>query len=206
VIDGGWFLRTINGSLSWELCMNIPTKLTVLRIIFVPLVAVVYVLPFWWCHAVAAVLFFLAIITDWFDGYLARKLNQMTKLGAFLDPVADKIIISTLLVLVSAYYASVWVSIPAVIIVAREIVISALREWMAEIGSKTKVGVRYIGKVKTTFQAISIIGLVMYTPSLPAVLFYLSLLLFYVSAILTIWSMFIYLKTAWPDLRQHSGD
>ena len=186
--------------------MNLPTKLTILRILFVPLVAIIYILPFRWCHYTAASLFVLAILTDWLDGYLARKLNQTTRLGAFLDPVADKILVSALLVLIAAYYTSVWVSIPAVIIVAREIVISALREWMAEIGSKTKVSVQYIGKIKTTMQAIATIGLVWNNAVSPVWVYGLSLALFYLAALLTIWSMLVYLKVAWPDLRQYSDN
>ena len=131
--------------------MNVPLQLTVMRILCVPLVFVVYMLPFAWSHYAASFLFLLAIVTDWLDGYLARRLKQSTKLGAFLDPVADKILICVSLVLIAAYYTSFWVTLAASIIVAREIIISALREWMAEVGSRTKVSVQYVGKIKTTF-------------------------------------------------------
>ena len=184
--------------------MNIPTQLTVLRIVCVPLVFVIYYLPFQWAHYVASGLFLLAIITDWLDGYLARRLKQTTRLGAFLDPVADKIIICVSLVLIAAFYANLWVTLAASVIVAREIIISALREWMAEIGSRTKVSVQYVGKVKTTFQAIAIIILLMYGVHSPIWLYWLGLCFFYCAVILTLWSMMVYLKTAWPDLRHYS--
>ena len=184
--------------------MNIPMQLTVLRIVFVPLVFLVYCLPFQWSHYVASGLFLLAIITDWLDGYLARRLKQTTRLGAFLDPVADKIIICVSLVLIVSFYANLWVTLAASVIVAREIIISALREWMAEIGSRTKVSVQYVGKVKTTLQAIAIIVLLMYGTHSPIWLYWIGLCFFYCAVILTLWSMMVYLKTAWPDLRHYS--
>ena len=184
--------------------MNVPLQLTVMRIVCVPLVFIVYLFPSAWSHYAAAFLFLLAILTDWLDGYLARRLNQSTKLGAFLDPVADKILICVALVLVAAYYANFWITLASSIIVAREILISALREWMSEIGSRTKVSVQYVGKIKTTFQAIAIVALLMYSSYAPVWIFWFGLVFFYLAVILTLWSMLVYLKTAWPDLKQHS--
>ncbi len=186
--------------------MNIPMQLTVLRILLVPLVFIIYLLPFEWSHYAASGLFLLAIITDWLDGYLARRLKQSTELGAFLDPVADKILICVSLVLIAAYYTNLWVTLAASVIVAREILISALREWMAEIGARTKVSVQYVGKVKTVFQAIAITALLMCSVHSPQWIYWFGLCFFYFAVILTLWSMVVYLKVAWPDLKQHSGN
>ena len=136
--------------------MNLPNILTLSRILMIPLMVVSF-----YCFGPdgkigAAVLFALAAVTDWFDGYLARKLNQTTPLGAFLDPVADKLIVAVALVLLVENFASMWLTIPASIIVGREIVISALREWMAELGKRANIAVSYVGKVKTALQMASI--------------------------------------------------
>ncbi len=179
--------------------MNLPNMLTLSRILMIPLMVVSY----YWLgeggKTWAAAVFTLAAITDWFDGYLARKLNQTTALGAFLDPVADKLIVAAaLMVLVEAYAVS-WMTIPAMIIVGREIVISALREWMAELGKRTNVAVSWIGKVKTALQMISII--VLLAAQEHVVLEWPGIAALYGAAILTLWSMVIYLRAAWPDLR-----
>ncbi|MGB1092616.1 MAG: CDP-diacylglycerol--glycerol-3-phosphate 3-phosphatidyltransferase, partial [Oceanobacter sp.] len=141
--------------------MNIPNMLTLGRILMIPLMVISY---FWFGlggKTWAAVLFSLAAITDWFDGYLARKLNQTTPMGAFLDPVADKLIVAAALMLLVHSYNAVWMTVPAMIIVGREIVISALREWMAEIGKRAHVAVSMVGKVKTALQMVSIILLLL---------------------------------------------
>ncbi len=136
--------------------MNIPNILTMGRILMIPLMVVC----FYWLgesgRVWAALLFAAAAVTDWFDGYLARKLDQSTALGAFLDPVADKLIVSVALVLLVEHFAHPWLTIPAMIIVGREIVISALREWMAELGKRANVAVSQMGKIKTALQMISI--------------------------------------------------
>jgi CDP-diacylglycerol--glycerol-3-phosphate 3-phosphatidyltransferase len=164
----------------------------------------------------AAMIFALACITDWLDGYLARVLQQTTKFGAFLDPVADKLMVSIALVMIvpEAQFQFVSTSsktftipafvitIPAAIIVSREIVVSALREWMAEIGKRTSVVVSSLGKIKTTVQMVALIILVSCDPTSSTFLIVLGYVLLYVAAILTIWSMVIYLKTAWSDLIQ----
>lgn len=179
--------------------MNLPNILTLGRIIMIPLM----VICFYWLGEEgklwAAVLFWLAAVTDWFDGYLARKLNQSTPLGAFLDPVADKLIVAVALVLLVEQYASIWLTIPATIIIGREIVISALREWMAELGKRASVAVSYVGKVKTFLQMSAIFFLLAggFHPFVEMI-GWVSL---FAAAILTIWSMFIYLRAAWPELR-----
>jgi CDP-diacylglycerol--glycerol-3-phosphate 3-phosphatidyltransferase len=182
---------------------SLPNLLTLLRIALIPIFIIVFYLPFTWAHSAAAVIFALAGFTDWLDGYLARKLKQMSPFGAFLDPVADKLLIAcTLLLLVGAKDIN-YITLPAIIIVGREIVISALREWMAEVGSRASVTVSYIGKVKTTVQMAALLLLVMFEPadSWWGVIGFISL---YVAAILTIWSMVIYLMMAWPELSKKS--
>ncbi len=178
--------------------MNVPNALTLFRIVLIPVFVLVFYLPFKWVYLVSAVIFTLASITDWLDGYLARKLDQSTPFGAFLDPVADKLMVAIALSLLVERFQSWWFTIPAVIIIGREIVISALREWMSELGSRTSVAVSYVGKVKTTFQMIAIIVLLAAAPERSGLLLQLGLALLYLSALLTLWSMFAYLRAAWP--------
>ena len=179
--------------------MNIPNTLTLFRIILIPVIVLVFYLPFQWSFFASSVIFALAGITDWLDGYLARKLNQSTPFGAFLDPVADKLMVAAALVLLVERYDHWWFTVPAIVIIGREIVISALREWMAELGKRTNVAVSYIGKVKTTFQMLAIIVLLAAGPSdTSGFLLELGLVLMYGAALLTLWSMFIYLRAAWP--------
>ena len=179
--------------------MNLPNLLTLGRIFMIPLMVVC----FYWLgeggRLWAAVLFAAAAVTDWFDGYLARKLNQSTPLGAFLDPVADKLIVSIALVLLVEHFNQVWLTIPAMVIVGREIVISALREWMAELGKRANVAVSYIGKVKTALQMISIT--VLLGAPAQSVIETAGIYALYAAAVLTLYSMLVYLKAAWPDLR-----
>lgn len=179
--------------------LNIPTLLTLGRIFAIPLFVLVYYLPYFWGHLAAALLFTFAGVTDWLDGYLARNLKQTTAFGAFLDPVADKLMVAVALVLVVGEVGLPILAIPAAIIVGREIIISALREWMAELGKRTSVAVNLIGKVKTLIQMIALILLLLYQPGDLDVLVTGTILL-YISAILTLWSMVMYLKAAWPDL------
>ncbi|MEH6444406.1 MAG: CDP-diacylglycerol--glycerol-3-phosphate 3-phosphatidyltransferase [Oceanospirillaceae bacterium] len=182
--------------------MNIPNILTLLRIALIPILVVLYYLPFSWANLACGAVFGLACFTDWLDGYLARKLDQSTRLGAFLDPVADKLIVAVALVLLCVTYATPWVTIPAIIIICREIVISALREWMAELGKRSNVKVSSIGKVKTAMQMISILVMLSVEPH--GWLSLAGIVALYVAALLTIWSMFIYLNAAWGDLKKHS--
>lgn len=180
--------------------MNIPLLLTWLRILAIPVIALFYLLPFPWAHPFAAVLLGLAAFTDWLDGYLARSLMQMTELGAFLDPVADKLLVSVALVMVLSAHLIPYLGVAAAIIIGREIAISALREWMSTIGKRVSVKVTNIAKFKTMLQMVALVMLVWYHPgSFPWIL-WVGPILLYSAAILTIWSMVIYLKTAWPDL------
>ncbi|MFT6432812.1 MAG: CDP-diacylglycerol--glycerol-3-phosphate 3-phosphatidyltransferase [Candidatus Azotimanducaceae bacterium] len=151
-------------------------------------------------YLVAAGIFTLASITDWLDGYLARKLNEMTPFGAFLDPVADKLLVAVALVLLVEVHASAILAIPALVIVCREIVVSALREWMAHYSSQRSVAVSVVGKVKTGFQMVAIIFLIAFGPDLQSIPVIIGYVLLYAAAILTLWSMYLYLKLAWPDL------
>lgn len=127
---------------------SLPNLLTLMRIVLIPIFIIVFYLPVPWAHGLAAAIFALASFTDWLDGYLARKLEQISPFGAFLDPVADKLLVACSLLLLVGEKDVGYITIPAIVIVGREIVISALREWMAEIGSRASVTVSYIGKIK----------------------------------------------------------
>ena len=182
--------------------INVPNALTIMRILLIPVLVVVFYLPFERHLLVAAGIFAIAAVTDWFDGYLARRLGQMTNFGAFLDPVADKLMVSVALVLLVERHDTVLFTLAACVIIGREIVISALREWMAELGQRTSVAVSYIGKVKTTFQMLAIIGLLAVDPATDANwLLALSYVLLYTAAVLTLWSMLIYLRAAREVIR-----
>jgi CDP-diacylglycerol--glycerol-3-phosphate 3-phosphatidyltransferase len=180
--------------------INIPNLLSGLRILLIPvLIIVFYMAPIEWRYLASAIVFTVAAITDWLDGYLARKMGQMTPFGAFLDPVADKLLVATSLVLLVEVHASAILAVPAIVIVGREIVVSALRDWMAHYSERRSVAVSVLGKIKTVFQMIAIILLLGAGPvqSYPVIAGYV---LLYVSAVLTLWSMVQYLRLAWPDL------
>ena len=181
--------------------MNIPLILTALRILVIPIIALIYLLPFSWAHPVAAILLALAAFTDWLDGYLARSWSQMTQLGAFLDPVADKLLVAVSLVMVVGSHLIPYLGVPAAVIIGREIAISALREWMSIIGKRVSVKVTLIAKYKTAIQMIALVLLVWYHPAASLWVKWIASILLYIAAILTIWSMCVYLKAAWPDLR-----
>ena len=144
----------------------------------------------------AALVFGLAGITDWLDGYLARKLNQTSPFGAFLDPVADKLIVACALVLVLYRHPSLYILIPALIIIGREITVSALREWMAGLGKRKTVAVSFLGKIKTTVQIIAILFLLWYQPLMGIPTFIIGVWLLIIAAVLTLISMFDYLRVA----------
>ncbi|MFT7687055.1 MAG: CDP-diacylglycerol--glycerol-3-phosphate 3-phosphatidyltransferase [Candidatus Azotimanducaceae bacterium] len=183
-----------------KLPINLPNLLSSLRILLIPVLVVVFYLPIESRYLAAAIVFAVASATDWLDGYLARKLNEMTPFGAFLDPVADKLLVATALVLLVEVQASAILAIPAMVIVGREIVVSALREWMAQYSDKRSVAVSLIGKVKTGFQMVSIIILLANGAEKDNNFVLIGYLSLYVAAALTLWSMFLYLKLAWPDL------
>ncbi|MBU0455673.1 MAG: CDP-diacylglycerol--glycerol-3-phosphate 3-phosphatidyltransferase [Pseudomonadota bacterium] len=180
--------------------MKIPMLLTLIRLFLIPFFVLVYYLPFLWSGIGAAVIFAFAGITDWLDGYLARKLGQTTAFGAFLDPVADKLVVAVALVVLVSDPHLPYIALPAAVIIGREIAISALREWMAELGKRASVAVSYVGKVKTTMQIISIIALLACNPFRPGFLMFVGYVSLYIAAILTLWTMIMYLKAAWPDL------
>ncbi|MEM9622856.1 MAG: CDP-diacylglycerol--glycerol-3-phosphate 3-phosphatidyltransferase [Pseudomonadota bacterium] len=182
--------------------MNLPNIITLVRILLVPVFVLVYLMPGHWTYLTAAVLFGLAAFTDWLDGYLARKLNQTTPFGAFLDPVADKLIVVSALVLLIAHHHNAWLTLPGLIIVGREIVISALREWMAEMNRSGAIAVNILGKIKTTLQMIAIAVLLAQPADLDAPTVLAGYVLLYVAAFMTLWSMSLYLQAAWPTLRE----
>lgn len=182
--------------------MNIPNILTLLRIFLIPVFVVVFYLPYSWSRPVSAIIFILAALTDLFDGYLARRLNQVSPLGAFLDPVADKLMVAVVLIVLLQQHPTIWLALPTAIIIGREITISALREWMAEVGARSRVAVSSLGKFKTTAQMIAIIFLIYKAPILLIPTFTIGYVLLYVAAILTVWSMCLYLLAAWPKLSE----
>ncbi len=181
---------------------NLANQLTLCRIVLIPLLVVAFYLPFWWRFPLCAALFGLAGITDWLDGYIARKYGLSTPFGAFLDPVADKLMVAVALALLIELHDSVWFTLPAAVIICREIVISALREWMAELGKRATVAVSMVGKVKTTLQIIAIVILLLFDPAKFHWFSLLGVVTLYVAAILTLWSMIVYLRAAWPSFKQ----
>lgn len=178
---------------------TLPNLLTLMRIVLIPILIGIFYLPFSWAHSLAAVVFALASFTDWLDGYLARRLEQLSPFGAFLDPVADKLLVATSLLLLVGAKDWSYITLPAIVIVGREIVISALREWMSEVGRRASITVSYIGKVKTTLQMVALLLLLAFQPT-QSYLGSLGFVLLYLSAILTLWSMIMYLRIAWPEL------
>ena len=180
---------------------NLPIALTWFRIIAIPLVVVVFYWPAPWARPAAGLLFGLAGITDYLDGYLARRLKQTSNFGAFLDPVADKLIVATALVLLVEADPRPVVAIAAAIIIGREITVSALREWMSQIGARAHVAVSWLGKLKTASQIVGI-GLMLYRePFLGPSMYTLGEWLLYAAVALTLWSMIDYLRAAGPAMR-----
>ena len=184
--------------------LNIPNALTWLRILMIPAIIVLFYLPYWWADPAACAGFALAGITDSLDGYYARKLGQTSRLGAFLDPVADKLIVAAALVLIVSKDPRWFVVIVAIVIIGREIAVSALREWMAEIGARGRIKVSVWGKYKTIMQIVGL-SLLLFRRDLWGIPIYrLGLVLTGVAVILTLWSMILYLRLAWPELRGSS--
>jgi len=188
--------------------LTVPTILTLIRIALVPVLVVLFYLPFTWSNVACVTVFVLAAVTDIADGAIARSTGQTSRFGAFLDPVADKIMVSTALVLLVARqeaHQEVF-AIAAAIIIGREITISALREWMSEIGESARVKVSWVGKLKTIFQ-MTAIGFLLYGEDLswiPVLL--IGEILLYTAAALTLWSMWNYLHAAWPAIRDTNGE
>lgn len=202
---------------------NLPNNLTIARIVMIPLfVGIAYFPPALGIetapisdnaiarlgmmeysdsllrHFLLTFVFVLAAITDWLDGYLARKMNLSSAFGRFLDPVADKLMVAAALIILVQWHPNIVMAMAAIVIISREIAVSALREWMAELGARTSVAVSYVGKLKTTFQMIAITVLLLNWQSLEM----LGYVLMMVAVLLTLWSMLIYLKAAWPYLRR----
>lgn len=176
--------------------LTIPNLLTLLRIALIPLLFIMFFSSIQYAMPITAVIFILAGVTDWLDGYLARKLNQTSAFGAFLDPVADKLIVAVALVLIVYRHAGMDVLIPSLVIIGREITVSAMREWMAEVGNRKAVAVSYLGKVKTTVQIIAIVFLLWFHPIGPIPTFEIGKWLLILAAVLTVVSMIDYLRSA----------
>ncbi len=184
---------------------NVPNTLTWLRILMIPgLVLLFYLLPYPWADPATCAAFALAGITDTLDGYYARKLGQTSRLGAFLDPVADKLIVAAALILIVSRDPRWFMAIVAIVIIGREIAISALREWMAEIGARSRVKVSVLGKYKTIMQIVGLSFLLFRQDMFGIPIYKLGLVLTAVAVVLTLWSMISYLRLAWPELRGSS--
>ncbi len=191
--------------------LNLPNILTLFRIAMIPVLVVFYFWDIPKRELIITTIFVVAAITDWLDGYLARRMNLQSALGAFLDPVADKLIVSTALVLLVSdqrllqeVYAPMVYAVSVAIIIGREIAISALREWMAELGERGAVAVGFIGKVKTTVQMVAISLLLYHDPLYGLPIFKLGEIALYLAAIATLWSMVEYIRAAWPYLMENS--
>jgi CDP-diacylglycerol--glycerol-3-phosphate 3-phosphatidyltransferase/cardiolipin synthase len=184
---------------------NLPNMLTWLRILMIPAIIVLfYALPYPWNDPAACAAFALAGITDSLDGYYARKLGLTSRLGAFLDPVADKLIVAAALILIVSRDPRWFIVIASIVIIGREIAVSALREWMAEIGARSRIKVSLLGKYKTIMQVVGL-SFLLFRQSLFGIPFYkLGIILTAVAVVLTLWSMVAYLRLAWPELRGSS--
>ena len=192
---------------------TIPNQITLFRIILIPIFLIVFYLPLSWSHFGAFAVFCLAAVSDALDGFLARKLNQSSAFGAFIDPVADKLMVVAALVMIVQDYQTWWVAIPAIIMIAREVFISALREFMSSRGKRDVIAVSNMGKYKTAAQMLGIMGLI-WRPDydIPLVYFYFpheilnyaSYGLYFVATVLTITTLIDYFKAAWPELKANA--
>lgn len=188
---------------------TIPNIITLVRVILIPVFVMVYYIDWKWAHQAAAFIFWMAAITDWIDGYLARKLEQTSAFGAFLDPVADKLIVAAALLMITDAYATPWITVPAILLMSREIYVSALREWMGQHGKSDSVKVSFMGKAKTMAQMLALIGLLSemeYFMGFPIYWVSLGYALLYFAAFLSVWSMLTYTFAAWKDLTDANND
>ena len=194
--------------------LTIPTALTLLRILLIPVLVLVFYLPYGWTNFLSAAVFGLAALTDWLDGWIARRYDLHSEFGAFLDPVADKLMVSTALFLIVQGHPTAWMALWAAVIVGREIAVSALREWMAEVGQRGKVAVAAIGKFKTVAQMVALTCLLYSvtpdtaphpTPWMGPLVFHIGDWLLAAAALLTLWSGLGYLRAAWPSLVEDRG-
>jgi CDP-diacylglycerol---glycerol-3-phosphate 3-phosphatidyltransferase len=190
---------------------TIPNQITLFRILLIPVFIIVFYLPVSWNHFGAFAVFWFAAISDALDGYLARKLNQSSAFGAFIDPVADKLMVAAALIMIAEDYQNWYIAVPAIIMISREIFISALREFMSSRGKRDIVAVSTLGKYKTAAQMLGIMGLI-WKPNesdallnflyIPHELIIIAAYIFYaIATILTVWTMIIYFKAAWPELK-----
>ncbi|MBB1059408.1 CDP-diacylglycerol--glycerol-3-phosphate 3-phosphatidyltransferase [Marilutibacter spongiae] len=180
--------------------LTVPTMLTLLRILLIPVLVLVFYLPFKWTNFAAAFIFAMASITDWLDGWIARAYNQHSAFGAFLDPVADKLMVAIALMLTVQAHPTIWMTLWAAVIIGREIAVSALREWMAEVGERSKVKVATVGKIKTIVQMVALVCLLYQEPFVGLPVFVIGEWLLAAAALLTLWSGLAYLRAAWPTL------
>ena len=177
--------------------INIPNSVTFFRLLLIPVFIILFYVQIEHASMWAAGVFALAAATDWLDGFLARTLKQSTPFGAFLDPVADKVMVAAALIIIVEDFSTPLVTIPALIMIRREIIISALREWMAEIGQRSQVAVSWIGKWKTTIQMVALTALIWQRD---LYMIWAGYVLLYVATGLTLYSAYDYLKAAWGDL------
>jgi CDP-diacylglycerol--glycerol-3-phosphate 3-phosphatidyltransferase len=184
---------------------NLPNVLTIARIVAVPLVIALFYWDHPWSNPLAATVFIAAALTDSLDGFLARKLDITTPLGEFLDPVADKLMVATALVLLVGHDTRPLIVITAAVIIGREITVSALREWMAQLGARGKVAVSGMGKLKTTLQLTGLSMMMFRNDVFGLPVYQIGVLLLVLAAVLTLWSMGSYMRAAWPELRGRSA-
>ncbi|MEN1729379.1 MAG: CDP-diacylglycerol--glycerol-3-phosphate 3-phosphatidyltransferase [Pseudomonadota bacterium] len=181
--------------------LTIPTALTLARIVMIPVLVLVFYLPYGWSNIAAVSLFVLAGLTDWLDGWVARRFEMTSSFGAFLDPVADKLMVAVALIIIVQRHPEIGLALSSAIIIGREITISALREWMAELGERGRVKVAWTGKIKTILQMVAI-GFLLYGQDLWGLpILEIGRWLLIIAAALTLISMFSYLRAAWPAMR-----
>ncbi|OKY26563.1 MULTISPECIES: CDP-diacylglycerol--glycerol-3-phosphate 3-phosphatidyltransferase [Thalassotalea] len=189
---------------------TIPNQITLFRITLIPVFIIVFYLPISWSHFGAFAIFWLAAVSDALDGYLARRLNQSSAFGAFIDPVADKLMVAAALIMIAADFEVWYVAVPAMIMISREIFISALREFMSSKGKRDIVAVSTLGKYKTAAQMLGVMGLI-WQPNydIPLILFnfpheilmFAAYAFYYIATVLTVITMVSYFKAAWPELK-----
>lgn len=191
--------------------LTVPTVLTLARIVMIPVLVLVFYLPYQWTNFASAAIFAFAAFTDWLDGWIARRWHQYSAFGAFLDPVADKLMVAVALFLIVQGHPTPWMAFWAAVIVGREIAVSALREWMAELGQRATVRVAMVGKIKTTVQMVALLCLLYsVTPERPprpqawlgGPIFHIGDWMLAAAALLTLWSGYQYLRAAWPVLKE----
>jgi len=182
--------------------LTLPTMLTLFRIVLVPVLVLVFYLHHPWSNILACAVFVLGALTDWLDGWIARRYDMYSAFGAFLDPVADKLAVAFALFLVTQKHHTAWIAILSAIIVGREITISALREWMAQMGAHGLVKVAALGKIKTIVQMVAISFVLFYEDLFGIPIFRIGEWLLAIAAALTLWSGFDYMRAAWPTMRK----